>query len=229
MYRHRDNLRDARTRDRAGAFTLTELLVSLAIMGMIAAAVAGLSVALSSASEHGRDRHLYIQEGRVAMRNLESYLKKARLVTATDGSTMVLWMEDTNGDELINATEIGVFELDGGSGEVYLNRIVYPDSWGRGVHHAMDYRLQLYDVTNAGSVSAWIGRSSYRQKTVLAGQVTSFETTASPAAPLGELVGLQLTVGSGERTIVFRSAVRLRADWTHRVSDAGGYYVLNDP
>ena len=210
-------------------FTLAELVVSVAITAVIASAVAGLAMALSTASEHGRDRYLSLQTARIAMLNVRDLIRKAKLVTTCDGTSMVLWAEDSNGNGSINLTEVSLVGRDSSLEQIRMHRIVFPDHWSEETKASLDIELELDDLTDLDDVLAVLEASSYDQITVLAGDVRSFNVRVSPAAPMTELVGLTITVGPAERAVTLRTAVHLPADVTDRVGVADDEYVLISP
>ncbi len=210
-------------------FTLAELVVSVAITAVIGSAVAGLAMALSTASEHGRDRYLSLQTARIAMLNVRGIIRKAKLVTACDGTTMVLWAEDANGNGKINRTEVVLVGRDSSLEQIRMHRIVFPDHLPEAAKAALDIELELEALTDLNAVLSLLEASLYDQITVLAGDVRSFKVSVSPAAPMTELVGLTITVGPAERAVTLRTAVHLPAEVTDRVGIADDEYVLIPP
>ena len=211
-------------------FTLVELVISVAITAVIGSAVAGLAMVLSTASEHGQDRYLSLQTARIAMRNVQDTIRKAKLVTACNGTMMVLWAEDTNGNGKINLTEVALLGRDSSLEQIRMHRIVFPDHWSEGLKAMLDLQLQLDDLTSVPDVLSWMQGVQYDEVTVLAGDVRAFGISTSPAPPMTDLVGLTMTIGPSEpQAVTLRSAVHLRADVTGRVGIADDEYVLMEP
>jgi len=210
-------------------FTLVELVISLAITAVIGSAVAGLAMVLSTASEHGRDRYLSLQTARISMLNIQDMIHKAKLVTDCDGTTMVLWAEDSNGNGKINLTEVVLLGRDSSLEQIRMHRIVFPDHWSKETKASLDLQLELKDVTSVQDVLSWMVGSQYDEVTVLAGDVRAFSISTSPAPPVTDLVGPMMTIGPSEQqAVTLRSAMHLRADVTDRVGTADDEYVLMD-
>ena len=97
------------------AFTLTELLMALAITAMIGMSVVTLSTALSSAHASTGSMAEAISSGRYAMRSIDADVRKAALVTAFGNGEMVVWTGDEYADKQINVSELVLIQSDTGN------------------------------------------------------------------------------------------------------------------
>lgn len=211
-------------------FTLAELVISVAITAVIGSAVAGLAMVLSAASEHGHDRYLSLQTARITMLRVQDMFRKAKLVTACNGTTMVLWAEDANGNGKINLTEVTLLGRNSSLEQVRTHRIVFPDHWSEETKASLDIELELEALTEVNAVLSLLEASPYDQITVLAGDVRALGISTKPAPPVTDLVGLTMTIGPSEQqAVTLRSAVHLRADVTDRVGITDDEYVLMEP
>jgi prepilin-type N-terminal cleavage/methylation domain-containing protein len=98
-----------RTRD-AKAFTLIELLVGLLVTSILLSAVATLAFAMSSAQTASGDTAFKQAQLRQATLYLSELVGNCRLLCAAPGTDLVVWREDTNGDQRINVNELVYIE-----------------------------------------------------------------------------------------------------------------------
>ena len=229
----------ARTAKHGGrGFTLAELAVSVAITAIIGSAVMGLTMTLSTANDHAQDRYLSLQSARMTMLRLQDKIRKAKLVTAADYGTIVLWAEDSNGNGRINISEIEIIGLAPGRVEILSSRIIFPKEWSDETKAALDTEVELNAVAGVDRAKYVLYSSyasAYEQTIVLAEDVIAFYVYTRPWAPMTELVHLHIAVGGkyddgyGEVVVTLQSAAHLRAEVTDLVGMVDGRYVLMSP
>jgi len=203
------------------AFTLAELLMALSLTAVIALAAATLAGALSSAREQTDAMAGAIQSGRAAMMNLDASLRKARLVTAAEANSLVIWTGDANEDERINVNELVLLTSQPASQTVERWEVFFPDSLSLKLLDSLNVRRDLAEVNAVSDVTALLGRAVYQPyliKTILATDVVDFQVVADQAAPLSRLVLLRLRVGPTGQQIALTNSARLRADMVDRVA-----------
>lgn len=197
--------------------TVAELVVSIAVISVIAAAVAGLSFALSSAHAHSRDHYLHSQIARNGTVRLQQLIRSSVLVTASNETSMVLWAGDSNLDGYINRNEMVLVEWDQSSGELGVYSVVLADD------DPDNYRVELKNYTGLPMAQGEIGNDPLVSYTPLAQGVTEFSLSCSPQPPLAKLVNFRIVAGPPrpqDRPAAVRSAAALsynRADdviWT---------------
>jgi len=125
------------------AFTLAELLMALSLTAVIALAAATLAGALSSAREQTDAMAGAIQSGRAAMMNLDASLRKARLVTAAEANSLVIWTGDANEDERINVNELVLLTSQPASQTVERWEVFFPDSLSLKLLDSLNVRRDL--------------------------------------------------------------------------------------
>ena len=88
-------------RRNPSGFTLVELVMAISITTIIGLAVAGASMALSTAHAHSESRYGSIETARSAMRRIQSSLRAAALVTYvhSNGHKLGYWAGDENEDD----------------------------------------------------------------------------------------------------------------------------------
>jgi type II secretory pathway component PulJ len=102
-------------------FTATELLMALIITSMVMSAIAGFSLAMSTAWKSAEKSQAISVLGNQVVTRLENEIRKARLIGAcragssdesAGGAAIMLWMADTNGDGFIQGDECEMIEHD---------------------------------------------------------------------------------------------------------------------
>jgi prepilin-type N-terminal cleavage/methylation domain-containing protein len=91
---------------RAKAFTLIELLVGLLVTSILLSAVATLAFAMSSAQTASGDTACKQAQVRQATLYLAELIGNCQLLCAAPGTDLVVWREDTNGNQRINVNEL---------------------------------------------------------------------------------------------------------------------------
>ena len=218
----------SRIRHRLG-FTLMEMTIAMTITAMIGLSVAGVSMVLGDATEYGENFYQSVQTARNVVMKIQKTIRSAKLVTASSSTAMVLWADDTNGDGQINLSETVLLSCDTTSGQIRLNRVVFPATMSAQTRAALDVTKTLADLASVNTVTSLITGNAYNTTTVLATDVAAGQFGVWPTAPLSHLVRFQLTVGTGDSAVTLRSAAATRAGLTSRVQMAGNVYVLTAP
>ena len=166
----------------AKAFTLAELLMAMLVMGIIALAVGGMSMALSTAHEYSEDFYRHTQIARNGMRRVQRALRQAKLITAKDSTSVAYWAEDTNGNGRINLTEMRLLTFEAGQGELAEYRVEFPDWWEEWWKEEKDIEFPLSEVATIDQVKKLVGALEWTGR-LWAAELTDVSFVASPAAP----------------------------------------------
>ena len=94
-----------------GGFTLVELLVAMAVTGVIMASVATLAYAMGSVNDSADDTSRTQARLRYASLRIGELLKHCKLVCPAAGGDLALWRADENDDNSINPNELVYIEL----------------------------------------------------------------------------------------------------------------------
>lgn len=208
-------------------FTLAELTIGVAITSLVGLSVAGLSFGLSNAYESNDNYYQSLQTARSAMRAVQSALRKSKLVVGTTETDLLLWVNDEDESDTINASELLLLRWDNSSGELREHRI--------DLDALSDFDRALFDVEVAlnttvispQSVTSWMRNHIYAQSRVLAEEITNFQATGQSAAPMTRLLKINISSGAAGNEVALRSVVKIRADATDQVSMVGGAYFLD--
>ncbi len=201
-------------RRRRRAFTLVELLLALAITGLVAASVAAMLVAVSYGTSSERDLRGVVVKGTVIDARISSAIRGSRAILETGTNYLVLWTADTNPNGTTAApdlSEIRLIERDAGSNE--LKSYKFPESWTQAQIDAADVAYQLTD-NGAGffqTETAAAKTAGSFQPTLWGTGVTSIVFELDGADPVTTtLVSYQLTLSAGDlsETVVGAASAR---------------------
>lgn len=213
------------------AFTLPELVIAISITSVIALAVATVASALSNAYHMTDEKEESIQSGRMAMTNMETAIRKGKLVLAASGAEMALWTGDANGDLSINVDELVLIRSIAGDRTIVSESVTFPDSMPDTVVMALNQTITLASLTDLGNVRQSLTSATlanYFATRVLATDVESFAVATDVLPPLSRLVWIKMTVGEDpEEQISLNNSVHLRADAVDDVASYDGVWVLN--
>lgn len=210
----------------ARAMTVAELVISIAVVSVIAAAVAGLSFALSSAHAHSQGHYLHMQSARNGVLRLQKMVRESLLITSADDNAIVLWTGDHNNDGYINRSEIILVQWDSYTREVGVYRVDIA------ADHSNNYRMKLKKFTDMDTARYTLltdPRVTYRP---LAQGIWEFGISCEPDPPFAKRADVRIVAGPPRRRYrpaALRSAAAMLYDQTGRVEWTGSEWVLLEP
>jgi len=104
------NPRVRSTRYRRSGFTLIEMLVAAAVAAFITAAAAVMINGIANASFNAAEYRAAKSEGMASMQRLTKRIRSARALGEITSTSMMLWEEDVDGDDVIDDIELAKFE-----------------------------------------------------------------------------------------------------------------------
>jgi type II secretory pathway pseudopilin PulG len=109
--------------------TLIELTLAMAITIIIGGGLASVLAMVSQVSAHERDTRTGALRAHAAQIRMHAYIDTALCVLQTnDSGEFALWLEDANGSNTVNLTELRVFWVED-DGRVRCERVAVPESW----------------------------------------------------------------------------------------------------
>ena len=215
---------------RTSGFTLMEVVMAATITTLVGLAVAGASMALSSATSEGEDYYNCMQTGRSAMRQVRNAVQGARLVLAVrdDKREMAYWVGDADGSGTINLTELRIIRHNNDN-TVIEYRVAFPETWDVSMRKAMDVDSTLNAAMSLPAVEDCVVNSSYKAARTIASDVSSLAFSTPSAVPLVRLMRIVMTVSDGGQTLTLRGAAALRAPATSFVTPGDPGFVLSMP
>jgi prepilin-type N-terminal cleavage/methylation domain-containing protein len=119
----------ARKTSRPRGLTLLELLLAVAITGMVAAAITSMLGAVSTGAETRRDtRSLMIQSAAAQMR-LGAYIAPARCFLARRDADLAIWFDDSRESETVHASEVRWLVHTPAAGTIDVCFVRFPEDW----------------------------------------------------------------------------------------------------
>ncbi len=109
--------------------SLLELMLALSITAMVATAVSAMMSAVVTGVSTRRDNRSLMVRANAAQTRLSAYITPSRAVLDSDGSTVVLWLEDARDGGTVHATEVRWLKHDAIKGTIDVCFVDFPDSW----------------------------------------------------------------------------------------------------
>lgn len=190
-----------RARRASSGLTLVEMLMALAITGLIGAAIASMLSAVTYGTSSSKDiRSLVVKNKTLSARITAAVRSSAQLLDADDGY-VVLWTKDLNDSGQPDLLELQRIELDTDTDEL----TSYTPASG-----AVDVAYDI-DTDDFDSVSTALIGSGDLEGALWATGVTQWTVDTDEADPLdAELISFQMTMGAGSLADTSIHAVSLR-------------------
>jgi len=93
-------------------FTLVELLIALVVSAMVTAGVAAMVSAVSYGTSSNRDLRVLLVRGEVIDSRISEAVRECRSILAGGTDFLVLWVEDTDDDDITDNAEVRLIERD---------------------------------------------------------------------------------------------------------------------
>ena len=190
-----------RARRDSSALTLVEMLMALAITGLIGAAIASMLSAVTYGTSSSKDiRSLVVKNKTLSARITAAVRSSAQLLDADDGY-VVLWTNDLNASGQPDLLELQRIELDADTEEL----TSYTPASG-----AVDVAYDI-DTDDFDSITSALIGSGDLEGALWATGVSQWTVDTDQADPQdAELVSFQLTMGTGSMADTSIHAVSLR-------------------
>lgn len=98
------------SRSRRSGFTLIEMLVAAAVAAFITAAAATMINGIANASTNAAEYRAAKSEGMASMQRITKRIRSARALGEITPTSMMLWEEDMDGDDVIDDIELAKLE-----------------------------------------------------------------------------------------------------------------------
>lgn len=186
---------------RHHGLTLVEMLMALAVTGLIGAAIASMLAAVAYGTSSDRDiRSLVVKNKTLSTRITAAVRQSAQLLDADDGY-VVLWTSDLNDNGQPDLLELRRIELDAGTDDL---TSYTPDP------SAVDVTYDI-DTDDFDAITTALIASDDLLGELWATGVTAWTVTVDTADPLdATLVSFQLTLTGGGLSDTSVNAVSLR-------------------
>ena len=109
--------------------SLLEMLLALSITALIAAGISSMISAVTSGVGSRRDIRTTMVRANAAQTRLAAYIVPCRSMLASNGSNLVLWLNDSRESDSVHATEIRWLLVDADQGAIDVHFVDFPDTW----------------------------------------------------------------------------------------------------
>ena len=184
----------------ARGLTLVEMLLALAITGMIGVAIASMLSAVAYGTSESRDIRSLVVKNKTLGARVSASIRQAAQVLDLDDGYVVLWINDTNGSGVPDLQELQRIELDDDADQL---ASYTPDPDTEDVAYAIDddFDTITTDLIDSGDMIETLWATGVSQWVVDC-------DTDDPAD--AALVSFQITLTSGTLTDTSVHAVSLR-------------------
>jgi prepilin-type N-terminal cleavage/methylation domain-containing protein len=107
--------------------TLLEVLLAIAITGLVGAGITAMMSALTTSMIDQHDTRSSTLRAGLTQARLSSYITRCRCLLDCEADRIVLWLEDADGDDAIDATEVRWISHDSSAGKLRTQWILDPD------------------------------------------------------------------------------------------------------
>ena len=172
---------------RARGITLVEILMALAITGLVAAGVASLLMATASGTKDRQELRQRNVRTDVLSHRLDGAIRSSSMLLARDNKTLVFWTADTKKNGVPNLSELRRIEYDTATKRVLCYEA--PATLADAANTPFD--LATTDFLTA--TAALRGTASF-PGTVWGNNVQAWSTTPDPAPRTTRLIGYRFTI-----------------------------------
>ncbi len=184
------------------AFTLLELLLAASITAMVAMAGTSLVFAIANASESNRNNCDVKNTGHYAAKRIGRAVREARCVGEVSATSLTLWTEDKNGDDLMSLDEMALIYYDGVEKEIVYVRVDPSVDDATPVAEA--------DFEDFDTIATAFGGADV-QSVVWAEEIESLNFIGFPNNTETRVVDVRLAINNGEEEIAFRTSASPKA------------------
>jgi len=187
--------------NRRAAFTFVELLLAAMITALVATAGTTLVFAITNAATETRDIRATKTAGHYALSRIAQKIRSARGIGEVTTTTVTLWVEDLNADDVLNLNELAVIRYDGAA-----KQITYEHT-----RESTDTtEVDENDFTVIATVDALMDVPE-KQTVVWCKGVETLTFEGHPANTDTQIVEVQFTIGSGGHEVAFQTAASPKA------------------
>jgi len=189
---------------RCCAFTLIETLLAASVTSLVAVAGVTMVFAATSAASGTRDVRTTKTAGHYALSRMAKKIREARVIGEVTATSVTLWLDDLNGDDTVNAGEVGYIEYDPIAKQILFETLDPASGISPGLVVSPSVltdsaQLQLLVPDSAKSVVTW------------ADGVEALTLTGYPSLTETRIVGVRFTIGVGADQVAFQTTASPRA------------------
>ena len=201
---------------RIKAFTMVELLIAIMISSIILTAIVTFSYAMSSAYDYSSDineKEAYIRYTTMRIKNL---IKYSKLICRVKSDEILIWKNDDNNDNRINASELLYIETGEGT---YLRLLEFdPDN------SIQDFEVSLFSAQYSFFLKLNIFNrypESNRIYTNLIRECSNVSIKATPNPPYTQCISISFDIEENEQTRKYQINTALHCQRSNFINNRG--------
>jgi len=204
------------TRNENG-FTLVELLVALAVTGIVSAAVATLAYAVGTANKGSDDTSRKQAELRLSTLRISELVRNCKLICGMPGDDLAVWRADDNGNGQINPQELVYLEM--GPGRNYVQLLDFPN--------AASWRVTLSSILGGTAKDELILLCEERQTTLVL-ECSNVQIVLDSPPPWSKSVSMSFELVENGAVRQYQINAALRGWAGHLLDTDGNSLVIID-
>lgn len=202
-------------RRRRRGLTLIELMLSLAITGMIAAATTAMLTGLAQSVDNARGRRESMIRGQAVGVRIGAYVTPSLYFLDIGADSLVLWIEDVRDGDTVHASEVRWIDYDASRRLIRVQYVQFPDGMPQ-------IERDIYDAVLPLSSDWWAELATYKNlgytaESRLCDGVESFNTARGAGALSQRVVTFNVTFDIEHGGQTYASSAVLR-DWREPTS-----------
>jgi prepilin-type N-terminal cleavage/methylation domain-containing protein len=201
---------------RPTGFTIAEMLMALTVASVIALAAGGMATGLSYSYQHQDDYRQSVQDASGVVREVQSLVSKAQLITGAWGTAVAVWT-DANADMKASLSELTLLQYDSTAKTLAETKLIFPAGWTQAQITAADTNMTMTEASTFATIQSMFTQNTYAQKSVVAEDVQAFSAVGKAAGANNNSIEVSVTVGTGAKRVTLRSAMTLRASLIGKV------------
>ncbi len=201
---------------RPTGFTIAEMLMALTVASVIALAAGGMAMGLSYSYQHQDDYRQSVQDASGVVREVQSLVSKAQLITGAWGTAVTVWT-DANADMKASLSELTLLQYDSTAKTLAETKLIFPAGWTQAQITAADTNMTMTEASTFATIQSMFTQNTYAQKSVVAEDVQAFSAVGKAAGANNNSIEVSVTVGTGAKRVTLRSAMTLRASLIGKV------------
>ena len=199
-----------------GGFTLVELLVAMAVTGVVMASVATLAYAMGSVNDLADDTSQTQARLRYASLRIGELLKHCKLICPAAGGDLALWRADENDDNSINPNELVYIEFGENGDYLRLLKFTTADS----------LKILLADISG-GSAKTSLTANYGPEWTVLISNCSNARFYPAGITAESRFAAVLFDMPERDGLVSYQITAALRG-WAGNLLDSGGGSLVSD-
>jgi prepilin-type N-terminal cleavage/methylation domain-containing protein len=198
-------------------FTLIEVILALTITAAACTVTAMLLNAVANTWHTNDGISDAVNSARNGLLRVRSYIEQARFLGICDGTSLLLWSKDLDGDNQPDYCEMILIRYKSAAQKIELVDIYFPPSTPQSDIDARKTDLTMANFTSTNSVITTMSTDPYARVRTLAENVGQFSLTLDKASPFARYATLSMKITRQGISQYFQTVITPRSS---------AYYLL---